>query len=565
MADPFFNAAYYLARNPDVAAAGFTLATAEQHYLRYGAVEGRTPNTWFNAAAYLAAYPDLAAHGVTAATALSHYVTYGINENRSPAANVNPADFTYTDYAANNPDLRAAFGIDDPADLTAVQKHQLLAQYLSYGFHEGRGGVDSAVTGSFFAPPAAPGGGASPPSTGDHGLEIDGSHTSKIYIGSDSADIFHGTFQTAGATVDGTTIQGQLGSDTLNLDLTASGIARMTLDSIETVHATLHAVPATLNVTGAGVQTVSVTTGGQVFTYQGATVGQFNLLDTGDTSATFSDATGSNDGLAVTSANGSRNAFSANGIEHYDLTVDSASTLNLHADAVDGNTLSVMAIGSGAGQSSSITLFSSGSAALQSATLDASGVAGNQTLAIDASLAGVNTTITGGSGGDTLTGAADASHVSTLIGGAGNDVFHGSAGQDLMTGGTGNDAFVFDPGTALAYLARGNLDAIDTIQGYESGEQLIIAGDFSNAPFVDFVRGPSDSPAVVFAAIQANESVYRANQVYVIGTPSDTYVVNTGANVGDISDTSVIKLVGVIATAVGADMTSVTQRIITVF
>jgi hypothetical protein len=111
MANPFFDAAYYLARNPDVVAAGYTLATAEQHYLRYGAVESltdpsRAPNAWFDARAYLAAYPDLVANGVTAATAFSHYVNHGINENRSPAANINPADFSYATYAAANADLR---------------------------------------------------------------------------------------------------------------------------------------------------------------------------------------------------------------------------------------------------------------------------------------------------------------------------------------------------------------------------------------------------------------------------------------------------------------------------
>jgi Ca2+-binding RTX toxin-like protein len=563
MANPFFDAAYYLARNPDVVAAGYTLATAEQHYNKYGAFEVRAANPWFDARAYLAAYPDLAANGVTLTNALAHYTAYGINENRSPATNVKPADFTYSDYAANNPDLRAVFGIGNPAQLTVLQQHQLLAHYLSYGLREGRSGVDSTVIGSFFAPPAAPGG-ATPPPT-DFGLEIDGSHASKIYIGSDSADIFHGAFQTTGPTVDGTTVKGQAGADMLNLDFTASGTARMTLDSIENLHATLHAVPATLNVTGAGVQTVSVTAGGQLFTYQGATVGQFNLLDTGDTGAIFSNATGANDSLAVTSANGVRNAFSASGIEHYDLTVGSGSTLNLHANTVDGSTLSVIATGGAAGQSSSMTLFSSGSAALQSATLDASGVAGNQTLAIDASLAGVNTRITGGGGGDTLTGAADALHISTLIGGAGNDVLRASAGQDLMTGGAGADIFFFGAGTALGYLARGNLDAIDTIQGYQSEEQLIFAGDFTSAPVPRFATAvSSDSAAATLAAIQANELLFPANQVYIFNTPSNIYLVNTGAIAGDISDTSVIKLVGFTTIALSADRSSTAQLVLTV-
>lgn len=52
MANPFFDAAFYLAKNPDVAAAGYTLATAEQHYNQYGAFEVRAANPWFDAKAY---------------------------------------------------------------------------------------------------------------------------------------------------------------------------------------------------------------------------------------------------------------------------------------------------------------------------------------------------------------------------------------------------------------------------------------------------------------------------------------------------------------------------------
>ena len=43
MANPYFNAAYYLANNQDLVIAGITEATAEQHYDAYGAAEGRAP------------------------------------------------------------------------------------------------------------------------------------------------------------------------------------------------------------------------------------------------------------------------------------------------------------------------------------------------------------------------------------------------------------------------------------------------------------------------------------------------------------------------------------------
>jgi Ca2+-binding RTX toxin-like protein len=215
MADPYFNAAYYLARNSDVAAAGYTLATAEQHYLRYGSTEGRTPNTWFNAAAYLAAYPDLVSHGITAATAFQHYITYGINEGRSPAANVNPANFSYADYATANSDLKAAFGITDPTHLTADQQHLLFGHFLSFGYLENRPGIVSTDGNSFFAqfdhtpvqsgPPAPPAG---------MNIAVDGSHVNHIYTGAGGDDVFTGT----DLNVSTTTLNGAAGNDTLNVN-----------------------------------------------------------------------------------------------------------------------------------------------------------------------------------------------------------------------------------------------------------------------------------------------------------------------------------------------------------
>jgi lambda family phage minor tail protein L len=55
-----FNATYYLATYPDVAAS-YTLLTANNHYRNYGVWEGRSGNAggMFNATYYLATYPDL--------------------------------------------------------------------------------------------------------------------------------------------------------------------------------------------------------------------------------------------------------------------------------------------------------------------------------------------------------------------------------------------------------------------------------------------------------------------------------------------------------------------------
>jgi Ca2+-binding RTX toxin-like protein len=259
MADPFFNAAYYLARNPDVAAAGYTLATAEQQYDRYGATEGRTPNTWFNAAAYLAAYPDLASHGVTAATAFQHYITYGINEGRSPAANVNPANFSYADYVTANPDLKTAFGITDTAHLTADQQHQLFGHFLSFGYLENRPGIVSSDGNSFFAqfdhtpvqsgPPAPP---------VNMNIAVDGSHIDGIYTGAGGDDVFTGAAQRAA----GTTLNGAAGNDTLNVDFANIAVplsSSITVHSIEQINVDFDTSPfSSFNVTTEDTPSLSI-------------------------------------------------------------------------------------------------------------------------------------------------------------------------------------------------------------------------------------------------------------------------------------------------------------------
>ena len=50
-----------------------------QHYLQFGAAEGRDPSATFSTAAYLAANPDVEEAG---ANPLQHYLQFGIAENR---------------------------------------------------------------------------------------------------------------------------------------------------------------------------------------------------------------------------------------------------------------------------------------------------------------------------------------------------------------------------------------------------------------------------------------------------------------------------------------------------
>jgi len=72
-----FDAAWYLAQYPDVAALGMDPA---EHYLWLGAQLGRKPSSRFDGEAYLAANPDIAITGINP---LLHYVTIGKGEGRS--------------------------------------------------------------------------------------------------------------------------------------------------------------------------------------------------------------------------------------------------------------------------------------------------------------------------------------------------------------------------------------------------------------------------------------------------------------------------------------------------
>lgn len=120
--NPLFDAGFYLALNPDVAAAG---ADPRAHFDSFGWREGRAPNTLFDSGAYLAANPDVRRAGINP---LDHYMTSGWREGRDPSAR-----FDIERYLGANPDVRAA-GIDP------------LSHYLANGASEGRARFDAIGT-----------------------------------------------------------------------------------------------------------------------------------------------------------------------------------------------------------------------------------------------------------------------------------------------------------------------------------------------------------------------------------------------------------------------------------
>ena len=129
--DPLFDAAYYLAKNPDIAAAG---VDPYQHYITSGYKEGRDPSALFSTSYYLKQNPDIAAAGVNP---LLHFETNGYKEGRNPSAL-----FSDADYLAANPDVKA--GGFDP-----------LLHYVLAGKAEGRaafavGPADPGVDAAYY-------------------------------------------------------------------------------------------------------------------------------------------------------------------------------------------------------------------------------------------------------------------------------------------------------------------------------------------------------------------------------------------------------------------------------
>ena len=120
-----FKADQYLASNEDlIAAFGYNLEAAKQHYLQYGVAEGRSLDS-FDEILYLGAYIDLAdAFGADLAAATQHYINHGFWEGRDYITGL-PTD----QYLASHLDLIRAFGYN----LEAANQH-----YLGWGYQECR-------------------------------------------------------------------------------------------------------------------------------------------------------------------------------------------------------------------------------------------------------------------------------------------------------------------------------------------------------------------------------------------------------------------------------------------
>ncbi|HUE88295.1 MAG TPA: glycosyltransferase [Vicinamibacterales bacterium] len=112
--NPLLDVEWYLSRYPDVRQRG---VSAQRHYRRHGAREGRDPNPLFDTDWYIASNPDVAASGINP---LDHYLRFGAREARDPSPS-----FDTDWYLAQNPDVEV-LGLNP------------LLHYLEYGAAEGR-------------------------------------------------------------------------------------------------------------------------------------------------------------------------------------------------------------------------------------------------------------------------------------------------------------------------------------------------------------------------------------------------------------------------------------------
>ena len=131
--------------------------------------------------------------------------------------------------------------------------------------------------------------------------------------------------------------------------------------------------------------------------------------------------------------------------------------------------------------------------------------------------------VTGGFGGDTLTGdARDNTLVGgagddTLSGGGGNDTLMGGAGADALTGGAGDDTLSGGPGTEATL---DGMDGDDTYMGVEGGET--VTEDANEGMDTVYYAAPPDDPGTE----DTDESMNGiGTSGSAVGTPSNVETV----------------------------------------
>ena len=450
MANAFFNANYYLAKNPDLVRAG--LHTEEQlwnHYVNYGAQENfenknedRNPNAWFDVNYYLGSYPDLIAAGVTAAQALDHYFTYGINEGRQFNATIRTSDFTADAYAAKNADVREALGIEEDAELTAQDKANLLKHYLAWGYAENRedaGAIAAKVNAK-------------------NELEVKIEEGKLVNnVGTIAADEF---FVNKDLTaVESVVIDGLGGDDTVRFGKDADANA-FTLRNVETVV----------------VDAATVTTKVE------SKLNSVKLEGTANATLNFDAAlvAGSDDVLNVSVKNTGAE-LTVNGFETVNVALGGEfdGNFKLNANKSAGSSQTVKLTGGNKDTSAELTFNNEDSSKLTDLTIDGSGLAaGVGTVDIEGQAKNIKNVVVKGStsAANNFDVQVDAKQSLTVIGGDKEDTFTATTAIETFTGGKGNDTFVFTADNTKVSTKKVDnkevINGVDTITDFKKGDAL---------------------------------------------------------------------------------------------
>lgn len=425
-----FNATYYLQQNPDVATTW--TGTPLQHYIQFGALEGRAPDPYFNADFYRAAYPDL--QSMNALQLFNHYCNYGYNEGRVPMLNF--SNFNGALYLAQNPDVAAA-------GYTAANA---ISHFVAYGEYEGR---TAYANNGLVINPVVNIGNTYTLTTG-----ID------TFLGTNQNDTFNASVGAIGSIATSTlqnfdSLDGAGGTaDKLNANLFANGAA-LTVSPVALSNIELINVAASGSATGLDVtmnllnarQATQVSNVGSTenvifdnIASSATTLAvndvasqttRFNYLDTSPLAQVTN--------LIVSNVTGGAAA---------NIRVDGIETINLTSTGTTGVTNSVTLT-----DNALTTLNIAGASNLTLGTTPATATVVNgaaMTGNLSATL-GVAGSLTGGAGNDSLTGTANND---VIVGNAGNDTITSGAGVDNLSGGLGDDLFVV--GASLT-----NADTID--------------------------------------------------------------------------------------------------------
>lgn len=551
MVNAFFNSNLYLARNPDLVAAG--LHTAEQlwdHYVNYGAQESseglRTgPNNWFDLNYYLGNNPDLVAAGVTAGQALDHYFTYGIYEGRAFNATIRADQFDAETYAADNADVAAALGIAEGAELTEADVAGLLKHYLAWGYAEGRKGA------------------------GEIANEVLEQNEREIsYLGKGEAEV--GTIANDEFTVTGfidanAIIDGLAGNDTVifKSDVTADEedlSDAVILRSIENVEVVGVEVDANVVSKLDSVKLSAKEEAGKLVSNANATLLFADALVAGSADV-LNVEVGEQADVDTTDADST--VLSVNGFETVNLALDAKfeGGIIVGSSETQGANQTVTLSGAKKDAEVGILFENAGSPELTNLTIDASGLAA-KLAEIDLGDQVVNVANITIKGSTTAANAIDlsgetfeTSQTVTVVGGDKDDTFTATTAIDVFTGGKGVDTFVFATATATALVKDGKVTAVDTITDFKKDDVLEVTSAASAVSVIEPVTGVNHTTLESWLLKGNDGGALAAGDAFNFG--GDAYVVVTeaiaGEKAGQVASVELIKLVGVNAADLGTD------------